>query len=294
MAAEAFARAVAKEPDNLQLRYRLIDALLKSGDTSRVGPACDDMLKRFGNTGDPLQALGVAGFCRLARWRSPIRRSARPSTTWPWQKTPMQRFLIQAKHGQWDLISQSLAKMVEDKPDNQGARMWHLLSLLESGDIPGYRVAAGKLLSRFRKASDPNSLNNAAWACTYVPDAVADLTVPVQMAEAALAGYPADQKRFALNTLGAALYRAGRIDEAIVRLDESVKAGGGAAFPRIGSSWPWPTTRKGTRDEARRWLEKVRAYVKDEKIAFSTDLVEIRFLLKEAEALLRKTPPARP
>ena len=105
--------------------------------------------------------------------------------------------------------------------------MWHLLSLLESGDIPGYRAAAGKLLSRFRKASDPNSLNNAAWACTYVPDAVADLTVPVQMAEAAVAGYPADQKRFALNTLGAALYRAGRIDEAIVRLDESVKAGGG-------------------------------------------------------------------
>ena len=213
--------------------------------------------------------------------------------TWSCAKDANARFLIQAKNGQWDLISQRLASLVEDKPDSQGARMWHLLSLLESGDIPGYRVAAGKLLSRFRESSDPNSLNNAAWACIYVPDAVAELTVPVQMAEAAVAGYPADQKRFALNTLGAALYRAGRIDEAIVRLDESVKAGEGGV-PQDWVFLAMARSKKGSADEARRWLEKVQAYVKDEKIAFSSDLVEIRFLLKEAEALLQKNPPARP
>ncbi len=66
-AAGAFAKAVDKEPDRLRLHYQLIDALLKSGDTSRSGSACDAMLKQFGSTGSLLQARNVADFCRLAR-----------------------------------------------------------------------------------------------------------------------------------------------------------------------------------------------------------------------------------
>ena len=163
---------------------------------------------------------------------------------------------------------------------------------LESGDIPGYRAAAAEVVSRFGMASNPDTLNPVAWLCTYAPDAVADLTVPVQMAEAALAAYPADEKRFALNTLGAALYRAGRIDEAIARLNESVKASGGAGVPQDWVYLAMAHYKKGNGEEARRWLEKVRAHVKDEKIAFSSDLVETRILLKEAEAVLREPPPA--
>ena len=67
MAAEAFARAVEKEPKEIRLRCQLVDALLQAGDRGRVGPACDDILKRFGNRGGPLQAMAVTGLCRLAR-----------------------------------------------------------------------------------------------------------------------------------------------------------------------------------------------------------------------------------
>ena len=169
-----------------------------------------------------------------------------------------------------------------------------MLSLLESGDIPGYRAAAGEVLSRFREASNPNTLNPVAWLCTYASDAMADLTVPVQMAEAALVDYPADQKRFALNTLGAALYRAGRIDEAIARLDESVKASGGAGVPQDWVFLAMAHHKKGNADAARRWLEKARSHRPDEKAGLSSDLVECRILLREAEALLREPPPARP
>ena len=205
----------------------------------------------------------------------------------------VQRAESLAGSGQWSLAARAFGKVVEKEPDNLKLLGWHLLSLLESGDIPGYRVAAGKVLSRFRETSNPNTLNPVAWLCTYAPEAVADLTVPVQMAEAALAGYPADEKRIALNTLGAALYRAGRIDEAIVRLDESVKAGGGG----VPQDWVFLAMahhKKGNGEEARRWLEKVRAHIKDEKIAFSTDLVESRILLREAEALLREPSLVRP
>ena len=105
----------------------------------------------------------------------------------------------------------------------------------------------------------------------------------VLVAEAALAGYPDAQKRYALNTLGVALYRAGRIDEAIARLDESVKAFGGG----VPQDWVFLAMahhKKGHVEEARRWLEKTRAGVNDDP--------EVRLLLREAEALLKATAPS--
>src|SRR5262249_55049844 len=86
-----------------------------------------------------------------------------------------------AADGQWSLAAKAFGKAVEQEPDNLQLRRFHLLSLLESGEIPGYRAAAAEVVSRFGMASNPNTLNPVAWLCTYAPDAVADLTVPVQM-----------------------------------------------------------------------------------------------------------------
>jgi WD40 repeat protein/serine/threonine protein kinase/tetratricopeptide (TPR) repeat protein len=291
MAAEAFARAMAKEPGNLQLRCQLIDALLKSGDTSRFGAACDDLLKRFGNAGDPFQAMAATGFCRLARLAGTDAGKRQAVHDMAVAKDNSGRCFVLAKSGQWDLVSQGFAKFVEDHPDEMGAHSWHLLSLLELGNTPGYRTAAGDLLTRLSKSSDPHALNNAAWFCTYAPDAVEDLAVPVQMAEAALARYPANLKRVALNTLGAALYRSGRVDKAIERLDESVRESGGGGVPQDWVYLAMAHYKKGNGKEAGRWLEKVRTYV-NEKPQFGSDLVESRILLREAEALMRENPPA--
>jgi hypothetical protein len=51
--------------------------------------------------------------------------------------------------------------------------------------------------------------------------------------------------------------------------------------------------KKGNDDEDPRWLEKVRIFVTG-KPEFGIDFVETRFLLKEAETVLRENPPARP
>jgi tetratricopeptide (TPR) repeat protein len=183
------------------------------------------------------------------------------------------------------------ALAIDGLPDDKREDIIHfgiqLLSLVALGDLPGYRSAAGKLLSQYSKASDPNSLNNAAWLCSYAAVADADLAVPVQMAEKALAGYAPEQKRYALNTLGAALYRAGRIDEAIARLDESVKAAGGVGDPQDWAFLAMAHHKKGNDDEARRWLEKLRSQKPDQD-------VECRIFLREAEALLRETPRTGP
>ena len=49
MAAEAFATALARDPGKIELHKQYIDAIVGAGDQSRIKPACDDMIKRFGN-----------------------------------------------------------------------------------------------------------------------------------------------------------------------------------------------------------------------------------------------------
>jgi WD40 repeat protein/tetratricopeptide (TPR) repeat protein len=293
MSAEAFARAVKREPEKLDLRYQLIEALVNSGNKSQIEQACDEMVERFMAMGNPEQALNAKGFSRLARMARTDRAKQPAVHEMVTARDDNARILILAKHSQWDLISECMARSVTDQHGNVAARQWYLLSLLVSADIPGYRSAAEKLLSIYRNSSDPNALNNAAWACTYVPNAVTDLTIPAQMAETAVVGYAPNQKRFALNTLGAALYRSGRFDDAIARLDESVKASGGAGVPQDWVYLAMAHHKKRNAEEARRWLEKVGAYVKDEKITFSADLVEIRILLRQLEDLFGDNSPAR-
>lgn len=295
MAAEAFARAAAKEPDNLQNRLLLIDALVQSGDSRRARPACDAMFKRFETSSDPFQALTALAVYRLIPQAAtePEKRQAVHNLATA-QSDPV-RVSILARAGQWDLLAQSLAKILEDQPGNLWIAHWHFVALLEVGNIPEYRAAAARTLLRYRKATEPNTLYRVAQWCTHIPDAVADLAVPVQMAEAAMAGYPADLKPNALGVMGAALYRAGRLDEAIERLEASVKTRVGSDEPADWVFLAMAHHKVGHGEEARRWLAKVRAIVNDEKTANSTGFGEIlRSLLKEAEAVLREPPPARP
>ena len=295
----ALASGVEKDPGNLQLRFQLVDALLGAGDSSRIAPACDDTRNRFGNGADSLQATAATGLCLLAQ--QAITDPAKRQAVHDLGQMPddVTRVWMLGKYGLWDLVASGLTKYVEakfsgDNPAGFEFFQKQLLSLVESGDLPGYQSAARKLLSQFSKTSDPNSLNNVAWVCVYAPLAAADLAVPVQMAEKAIAVYPPQQKRAALNTPGAALYRAGRIDEAIARLDESVKASGGVGVPQDWAFLAMAHFKKGNADEAHRWLEKLRSYKPDEKAGFSTDLIECRILLREADALLRHPHPARP
>jgi WD40 repeat protein/serine/threonine protein kinase/Flp pilus assembly protein TadD len=122
VAAAAFARAVDREPGKLRLRYQLIDALLKAGDTRRVGLACDEMLARFGDSSNRLQALGVAGFCRLAKMaitepaKIPVAHDLAAATD------DNVRANILDQSGQWDLIADYRARIVKDNPADARAQ----------------------------------------------------------------------------------------------------------------------------------------------------------------------------
>ncbi len=188
------------------------------------------------------------------------------------------RVKILAESGKWDAVAKTLAEVVEDGTEVWEASSWYLLALLESGDTPGYRAAADKLLTRFRNSPSPDDLNKAAWSCCYADAAVADLTVPVQVAEAARGLFSQGLSFRARRTLGPALYRAGRIDEAIAQLEAVVRSDGDVGVPQDWAFLAMAHYKKANSNEAQRWIEKVRAFVKDKNTPFSVDLVECRVL----------------
>jgi WD40 repeat protein len=201
---------------------------------------------------------------------------------------------VLARNGRWGMAAIALGKAIERDPDQFQFRYQQLLLLLESGDLPGYRRAAERFSTRFGRSTYGYQLFCASRACTLAPDAVADLDIPVRLAESALAVAPKFAKRWNIINLGATLYRAGRLDEAIGRLEESVKVGAGAADYRESAFLAMAHQRKGNRAEARRWLEKLRSDGPSIQPGFSWDFAELRILLREAEALVQVIPPAHP
>ena len=165
------------------------------------------------------------------------------------------------------------------------------LALLGSGDRAGWRRSIAALLDRFGGTINSRTANDVAWACALGPEATADPGVPVRLAEVAVQGTTTQATRpNYLNTLGAALYRAGRFDEAIRRLEEGIQAPGRGGIP---SDWPFLAMahhRLGHRDEARRWLDRLREHQPSEDPDQFWDELEIRLLRSEAEAVVLYDP----
>jgi tetratricopeptide (TPR) repeat protein len=197
---------------------------------------------------------------------------------------------LHAERGHLDRAAATFANAVRQVPDDAGLRHQWGLALLGSGDRAGWRNATAALLDRFDGTINPRTANQVARACASGPEAVTDLGVPVRLAEAAVQGADESLKVYALSTLGAALYRAGRCDEAIRRLGEGNRLRGEEGLP---SAWPFLAMahhRLGHRDEARRWLDRLRARQPGTDRAQFWDELEIRLLGSEAEAMILYDP----
>jgi WD40 repeat protein/Flp pilus assembly protein TadD len=192
---------------------------------------------------------------------------------------------------QWDNAASDYQRAVE-----RGTTDWrtgHPLALLHlrQGDQEGYRKVCSRLLQSSDSTGDALSANEVAWACCLAPGAVSDTARLVRLAERAVAGEPADPMR--LNTLGAALYRAGRFDEAARQLEEAVRVHGHEGNPEDWLFLALVNQRLDKPAEARRWLTKAARWL-DKKAAArkSPDVIdplpwdrylELRLLLGEAE-----------
>jgi tetratricopeptide (TPR) repeat protein len=202
---------------------------------------------------------------------------------------------LHLERGHADRAVATVAEAVRLIPDEVVPREHLSLVLLGSGDRAGWQQSAAAVLDRFGGASDWVTASSVAWSCTMGPDAPVDPGVPVRLAEIAVRGARGGDKPDCLNTLGAALYRAGRYDEAIRRLEEAIQTRGGE---RAGD-WPFLALahhRLGDRDDARHWLDRLREHQPSKDPDEFWNELAIRLLRSEAEAVILYDPifPAEP
>jgi WD40 repeat protein/tetratricopeptide (TPR) repeat protein len=210
---------------------------------------------------------------------------ARPDST----AIRLERGRFDLARGQPERAAADFGQAIHHLPENLPLRYGHVLSLLVLGDEAGLQRACSELLDRFGRSAGSLIANNVAWYCVLAPDAAADREAPLRLAELAVNGAPEAQKPMHLNTLGAALYRAGRFQEAISRLEEGIRIGG-ESLPQDWTFLALAHFRLGHYAEARALFDQFRAYRPNESPERFWEELEIRLLRREAEAVILYDP----
>ncbi len=173
--------------------------------------------------------------------------------------------------GRWDLALR-IFTFREDDPDTETdlTRNYYdpyskyAIASILAGDAAGYRdvyrrlfarVAAGKLRVRLE----------FLWNCLLGPDGVGDPEALVRLVEGYIKPLPdGPGKAQFTRILGAALYRAGRYQESIARIEESIRMRRGESMVRDWVFLAMSHAKLGHRAEALRWLERVRSFEQPE------------------------------
>ena len=126
--------------------------------------------------------------------------------------------------GDWEPAGAAFAKAAELESDPDQVRYLYYLCLvsLACNDQIGYRETCERLVRRVEELKTPRSAMIAAWACLLAPDSVGVPSELVSLVQYSDEGDSKDPQY--LSSLGAALYRAGRFDEAKHRLIEAIAA----------------------------------------------------------------------
>jgi tetratricopeptide (TPR) repeat protein len=177
-------------------------------------------------------------------------------------------------------------------PLSQGLAQAWVIACLKAGDRAGYREACEAFQTC--QGADPTVIWNAFSAASLfalASDGLSEYRVPMQWFESRLSAVPAPRatyRHYCSVALGGLLFRAGRIDEAIARLNEATAAAKDTKEGETPTNWAYLAlahARKGNHAEARRWLDPLRALRLDPS-AFFWDFQELAILRGEAESLL--------
>ena len=199
--------------------------------------------------------------------------------------------------GRYEEAEQVYVKAVELYPDT--AYNWSKIALLQlyTGDSEGYRKTCDWMLDHFTQRE---SLDNAfgptwtCWVCVLAPDVVEDFVEVIKLAERGVAR----SNNTALDRLnrGAILYRAGRFEEAIEKLEELVAPWEktGQVPVMISPAFAWfflamAHHQLDQQEEAEKWLSKATERVEYEMAgnpSFWSRPLTLELLQAEAERLL--------
>jgi serine/threonine protein kinase/WD40 repeat protein len=209
----------------------------------------------------------------------------------------------EARAGRWDAAEAALARAVAKGCDDPLIWHRHLLLLLRAGDAAGYRAGCSALISRFGSDERPGFVEPVVWACALGPDALPEWGPMVRVVETAVKQRPENAEL--RKTLGAALFRAGKPQEAIAALQESIRVNGhgGNAFDwlflalahhRLGNA----KEAKEARNKARDWIAHGDERAVPDPYVLSPlpwyTKLELELLLREAEGQISRPAPDLP
>jgi tetratricopeptide (TPR) repeat protein len=214
---------------------------------------------------------------------------------------------------QWDRAIADWEQVLKSKPDDSGAWYWIGLAYLGRQDVAAYRDHCSRMLEQLGQTKDASAANLTAFLALLLPDAVPDIQPLVRLAERAHQSDPNSPDY--LETVGAALYRAGHYAESVQRLNESASkreksgtmwtqlflamsyhrlgqltAGTAALGPPVGPGPLFVAAALLSGDVvARGWLENARKQAAGSSPRWQ-DEVQRQYLFAEAQALLGQPP----
>jgi serine/threonine protein kinase/predicted Zn-dependent protease len=144
----------------------------------------------------------------------------RPDHAW----ALVERGNLHALLGLWDLAADDFAREFELREPDTSSRWFHqALLTVHLGDSKGYQHVCRRMQARFERTSAPGFACELVRASMLAPDAGMDAAARVALADLLLADAPGSA--YYLYLLGIAQYRAGKYEEAVRRLRESLTAG---------------------------------------------------------------------
>jgi tetratricopeptide (TPR) repeat protein len=186
---------------------------------------------------------------------------------------------------EWDKAAADLTKAIElGSEDVLG--VWYPLAVLHlrAGRTDEYRSLCGRLLKRL----GPSGHEYIVIICKLAPDAVADLSQPVHIADKLVAREPENAEYLGL--LGAALYRQGDLVAAIEKLEVAIRSGpeqGGIPWRKLTLAMAYHRLRRVK--EAQRLFQEVSQWMEQNaevKLSWAYRL-DLQLFHREAEELLK-------
>jgi tetratricopeptide (TPR) repeat protein len=194
-----------------------------------------------------------------------------------------------ASLNQWPQAIDDFQHAARLQPDDDSIAYRLGLALLGNGDRTAYRNQCRRMLNRFGQTNKANTADHVAFLAVLQPVPGDDVESILQLALRAIATAPDDAHD--CETLGAALYRAGRFEEAVKELDVAVEKQkkGGSVWMQLFLAMAHHRLQHA--ESARAWLTKAVQQIDATKDPDWQDRVRWRVLRQEAEDLRKPPPP---
>jgi tetratricopeptide (TPR) repeat protein len=212
----------------------------------------------------------------------------------PWQN----RASCHCEQGKWPEAAADLTRAIALGQNSY--RPWHELALchLAADNVAGYQEACRSMIAQFGETEDPLTAEFVAWSCALAPDALGQYGDAVLLGKKSVA--ESRPKPDARTYLGAVLYRASQVKQAIEHLTEANQLiGESPDNVRSSPAYTWyflalAHHTQGNDEEAGRWLATATAWTEEVLAKHESGAAELawnrrvtlQILRKEAEAMI--------